>query len=148
MIRRGRVALASRAYRSEGGGFGEDLPCSLVSCEVRCVDPPPDRAVATTHGRHQGFVAVEGELFLRVADGVAVPAGVDARSKGNDQQTSAAQCLTVEVELLTVWDDPVDDGGEAGIGEVRCEPAEVLVAQAHLAGGFVGWFPVAPIRGR
>jgi len=83
MIRRGvwRWLHGPTAAR---GGFGENLPCSLFSCEIRCVEPPPDRAQAITHGRQQGFVAVEGELFLRIADGVAVPADVDARSKDND----------------------------------------------------------------
>jgi len=123
---------------------GEHLLGGLLGRQRGRVEPPAELAEGLAHRRHERLVAAEEELLLRVAELVAAMAHGATRVEHDERQVTLAEALDVEVELGTVGHDPVDDGREAGVGEARRQPDDVVVAESGLAVGFFGGLTEGP----
>lgn len=69
-------------------GFGDDPVDGLGGSERRRVEPPAGIAELAMHVGFEGFVPVEVEAFGGIPDLVAIPAGLDAWSKDDEQEPS------------------------------------------------------------
>jgi hypothetical protein len=67
-----------------------------------------------------------------------------ATVKDDEQELARSQDSAVELQLLTVRNDLVHDGGEPGVGEVGGECARVVVAESHLPGRLLGRLTQGP----
>ena len=118
-----------------------------VRVEAGSIEPPPNVSKTAPHRPSKCFVAVEEELILRRANSVAIPACGGAGVENYEQQAVGSQGVAICGELITVWEDDVEDWGEASICEVRRQGAHVGIEQSHLTGclfrGFTEWPDIA-----
>lgn len=130
--------LSDAAVGADDGVLLEDRSHRLFTSEVGAVDPLSLITEACSHGGVELAVAIEVELLICVACGVAVAAGCFARGEDDQPCALLRELPEKAIEMIPVGKNAIDDRRETARREVVRQCPEVAVAELNLSFCFIG----------